>query len=175
MDSRRLSRIRRYSGAQFRVCIRFAYGAVTLYGPPFLNGSATQHICDSVRTPAHPPIGPTTPDWQRRWAITPARFRLIRVRSPLLTESLLLSIPRVTEMFQFTRFPLPPLCVQGGVPLHDEWWVSPFGHPRIKVWSATPRGLSQPPASFIGSRRQGIHRWPFVAWKLFLQRCSCSL
>ena len=70
-------------------------------------------------------------------------------------------------MFQFTRFPLPPLCVQGGVPLHDEWWVSPFGHPRIEVWSATPRGFSQPPTSFIGSRRQGIHRWPFVAWDSF--------
>jgi hypothetical protein len=45
------------------------------------------------------------------------------------------------------------------------WWVSPFGHPRIKAWEATPRGLSQPPTSFIGSRRQGIHRWLFVAWK----------
>ena len=44
-------------------------------------------------------------------------------------------------------------------------WVSPFGHPRIKAWEATPRGLSQPPTSFIGSRRQGIHRWLFVAWK----------
>jgi hypothetical protein len=45
------------------------------------------------------------------------------------------------------------------------WWVSPFGHPRINAWEATPRGLSQPPTSFIGSRRQGIHRWLFVAWK----------
>ena len=53
------------------------------------------------------------------------------------------------------------------------WWVSPFGHPRIKAWEATPRGLSQPPTSFIGSRRQGIHRWLFVAWKN--KRCSCSL
>ena len=31
------------------------------------------------------------------------RFRLIRFRSPLLTESLLLSFPRGTEMFQFPR------------------------------------------------------------------------
>ena len=43
--------------------------------------------------------------------------------------------------------------------------VSPFGHPRIEAWSAAPRGFSQPPTSFIGSRRQGIHRWLFVAWK----------
>ena len=31
-------------------------------------------------------------------------FRLVRVRSPLLTESLLLSLPRGNEMFQFPRF-----------------------------------------------------------------------
>ena len=29
---------------------------------------------------------------------------LVRVRSPLLTESLLMSFPPVTEMFQFTGF-----------------------------------------------------------------------
>ena len=109
-------------------------------------------------------MGPTTPTWQRRRAIPPGRFRLFRVRSPLLTESLLLSFPRGTEMFQFPRFPLPALCVQAGVTLHDECRVSPFGHPRIRGWSAPTRGLSQPPTSFIGSCRQGIHRWPFVAW-----------
>ena len=80
-------------------------------------------------------------------------------------------------MFQFTRFPLPVLCVQTGVPPHDGWWVSPFGHPRIGALSAAPRGLTQPDTSFIGSRRQGIHRWLFVAWKFhfILYRCSCSL
>ena len=68
-------------------------------------------------------------------------------------------------MFQFPRFPPPALCVQAGVTLHDECRVSPFRHPRINAWSAAPRGFSQPPTSFIGSRRQGIHRWLFVAWK----------
>ena len=77
---------------------------------------------------------------------------------------MLLSFPRVTEMFQFTQFPLPALCVQAGVTPHYECGVSPFGHPRIDGWSAPSRGLSQPPTSFIGSHRQGIHRWPFVAW-----------
>ena len=33
-----------------------------------------------------------------------ARFGLFRFRSPLLTESRLLSVPPVTEMFQFTGF-----------------------------------------------------------------------
>ena len=109
--------------------------------------------------------GPTTPYWQRHQAVTPVRFRLIPFRSPLLRESLLLSFPAGTEMFQFPAFPLPALCVQTGVTLHDECRVSPFGYPRIKAWSAAPRGFSQPPTSFIGSRRQGIHRWLFVAWK----------
>src|SRR5204862_2977507 len=86
-------------------------------------------------------------------------------RSPLLRESLLLSLPRGTEMFQFPRFPPPALCVQTGVTPHDGCWVSPFGHPRIEAWSAAPRGFSQPPTSFFGFRRQGIHRWLFVAWR----------
>jgi hypothetical protein len=47
--------------------------------------------------------------------LTPARFGLFPFRSPLLRESLLLSFPRGTEMFQFPRFPLPALCVQAGV------------------------------------------------------------
>ena len=95
----------------------------------------------------------------------PSRFGLLPFRSPLLRKSLLLSFPRVTEMFQFTRFPLPVLCVQTGVTPHDGCRVSPFGHPRINAWSTAPRGFSQSPTSFIGRRRQGIHRWLFVAWK----------
>ena len=111
------------------------------------------------------PLGPTTPYRQRHQAIAPARFRLFPFRSPLLRESLLLSSPRGTEMFQFPRFPLPALCVQAGVTPHDGCGVSPFGHPRIDAWSTAPRGFSQSPTSFFGFRRQGIHRWLFVAWR----------
>ena len=143
----------------------FVYGALTHYGATFQNASTTQQLGNSVEDLVLLLSGPATPRWQRHQALTPTRFRLIPFRSPLLRESLLLSFPRVTEMFQFTRFPLPALCVQAGVTLHDECRVSPFGHPRIEAWSAAPRGLSQPPTSFIGSRRQGIHRWLFVAWK----------
>lgn len=39
--------------------------------------------------------------------ITHTRFSLIRFRSPLLTESRLLSLPVGTEMFHFPTFPLP--------------------------------------------------------------------
>ena len=76
------------------------------------------------------------------------------------------SLPRGTEMFQFPRFPLLVLCVQTRVTPHDGCGVSPFGYPRIEARSAAPRGFSQPPTSFIGSRCQGIHRWLFIAWNL---------
>jgi hypothetical protein len=112
-----------------------------------------------------PDAAPTTPNRQRHQAMTPARFGLIPFRSPLLRESQLLSSPRGSEMFQFPRFPLPVLCVQTGVTPHDGCRVSPFGYPRIEAWSAAPRGFSQPPTSFFGFRRQGIHRWLFVAWR----------
>ena len=46
------------------------------------------------------------------------RFSLIRFRSPLLTESRLLSPPAGTEMFHFPAFPPHALCVQA--------WVAEF-------------------------------------------------
>ena len=86
------------------------------------------------------------------------RFSLLRVRSPLLTESLLFSLPAGTEMFHFPAFPPHTLCIQMRVTRHHACWVPPFGHPRITARLATPRGLSQPTTSFIGSWCQGIHR-----------------
>ena len=50
--------------------------------------------------------GPTTPHGQA------ARFGLFPVRSPLLRESLLISFPAGTEMFQFPAFALLTLCIQ---------------------------------------------------------------
>jgi hypothetical protein len=84
----------------------------------------------------------------------------------------LLSLPVGTEMFHFPTFPPHALCVQAWVTGHDSCRVSPFGNPRIKAWSAAPRGLSQPPTSFIGSWCQGIHRAPLLTWP---QRCSRPL
>src|SRR5437588_3637709 len=143
----------------------FAYRALTFCGATFQSASTRQQICNSVKGLAPLLSDPTTPGWQRRQALPPARFGLIPFRSPLLRESLLLSSPRGTEMFQFPRFPLPALCIQTGVTPDCGCRVSPFGHPRIEARSAAPRGLSQPPTSFFGIRRQGIHRWLFVAWR----------
>ena len=143
----------------------FVYGAVTHCGALFQNASTTHQLGNSVQVLVPLLSAPTTPNRQRHQALTPARFGLVPFRSPLLRESLSLSFPRGTEMFQFPRFPLSALCIQTGVTPHDGCRVSPFGHPRIEAWSAAPRGFSQPPASFFGFRRQGIHRWLFVAWR----------
>ena len=116
--------------------------------------------------------GPATPTTQRLPALTRDRFGLFRFRSPLLTESRLLSLPVGTEMFHFPTFPPHTLCVQVWVTGHDSCRVSPFGNPRIKAQSAAPRGLSQPLTSFFGSWCQGIHRAPLLTWP---QRCSRPL
>jgi hypothetical protein len=48
------------------------------------------------------PLWPDFPD--RSDNSTAKTYRLFRFRSPLLSESRLMSFPRATEMFQFTRF-----------------------------------------------------------------------
>ena len=65
---------------------------------------------------------------QRLLAITHVWFGLFRVRSPLLTESLLFSLPVGTEMFHFPTFPLPVLYIQTGVT-----GSSPAGFPHSEI------------------------------------------
>src|SRR3712207_2491521 len=120
---------------------------------------------------SHSPTGrqtgtsrPTTPLPQPLPGLTWKRFSLLRFRSPLLTESRLFSSPVGTEMFHFPTFPPHALCVQARVTPHDWCGVPPFGHPRINARLAAPRGLSQPPTSFIGSWCPGIHRVPLTTW-----------
>ena len=48
------------------------------------------------------PLWPYFPE--RSVRTTAKTHRLVRFRSPLLSESRLMSVPRATEMFQFTRF-----------------------------------------------------------------------
>ena len=102
-------------------------------------------------------MSPTTPHTQRPPTITRTRFSLLRFRSPLLTEYLLL---RVLRCFTSPRSPHHPIHVQMMVTRHNPGWVPPFGHPRINTRSPTPRGISQAATSFISSWCQGIHRMP---------------
>ena len=122
----------------------------------------------------HPAAGrrlkphPTTPYMQPLPGLTHIRFSLIQFRSPLLPESRLFSLPAGTEMFHFPAFPPHTLYIQMQVTAHDDCRVSPFGHPRITARLTTPRGLSRPPTSFIGSWCQGIHRAPLKTWPQML-------
>src|SRR5688500_6222043 len=102
-----------------------------------------------VNSPIH--TRPTTPQPQPLSGITRPRFSLFRFRSPLLTESLLFSLPAGTEMFHFPAFPPHTLYIQARVTPHNGCRVSPFGNPRITARLTAPRGLSQPPTSLIRS------------------------
>ena len=150
-DSHGISRAPCYLGTLQRVLRDFVYGAVTPCGTAFQTVSTIPRICNSLPAPVNRLEGPTTPIWQRHRAITPHRFGLLPLRSPLLRESLLLSFPQGTEMFQFPWLPLLALCVQTRVTGHDPSLVSQFGHPRINAYLSTSRGLSQTVTSFIGS------------------------
>ncbi len=171
-DSHGISRAPCYLGSHSGGAVVFVYRAVTFCGGPFAWPSTNAALCHSL--PGRQPQlnGPTTPRTQRLPAITRTRFSLIRFRSPLLAESRLFSLPVGNEMFHFPTFPPLTLCVQVRVTGHDSCRVSPFGNPRIKARLAAPRGLSQPPTSFIGSWCQGIHRAPLLTWP---QRCSRPL
>jgi hypothetical protein len=149
-DSQQIPGVHCYLGTAQRSPRTFVYGGLTLSARP----SQTLQLARRFLTPR--PHGsavknsPTTPNKQHLPAITPARFSLLRFRSPLLTESLLFSLPTGTEMFHFPAFPPHALYIQAWVTPHNWCQVTPFGHPRITARLATPRGLSQPPTSFIG-------------------------
>ena len=129
----------------------YTYGAITLYGATFQRTSTSSRVSYCAVGRQTHPCDPTTPHTQPLPGITCTWFGLIRFRSPLLSESLLFSLPVGTEMFHFPTFPPHTLYIQARVTGHDSSWVSPFGHPRITAWLPTPQGLSQAPTSFIGS------------------------
>ncbi|HCJ45336.1 MAG TPA: hypothetical protein DHV33_00230 [Candidatus Moranbacteria bacterium] len=59
-------------------------------------------------------------------------------------------------MFQFPGCATVPYVFRYGFSLKSER-VASIGNPRIKAWLTAPRGLSQPPTSFIACFSQGIH------------------
>ena len=101
-------------------------------------------------------------DYHPLWSAFPSRSakslaitnRLLRFRSPLLSESRLMYFPRATEMFQFTRFASHDYVF---IMRYPEGWVSPFRNLRIKANLPAPRSLSQAITSFVAYHCQGIH------------------
>ena len=105
---------------------------------------------------------PLWPDFPFRSSKSSAKeHRLFRFRSPLLSESRLMSFPRATEMFQFTRFASHTYEFSMRYP---EGWVSPFRNLRIKANLPAPRSLSQAITSFVAYHCQGIHHMLLFAW-----------
>ena len=79
--------------------------------PALLLATLVPPSCFRIR--GYHPLWPAFPD---RFANANANgCRLLRFRSPLLSESRLISVPPPTEMFQFSGFALPTLCIQMGV------------------------------------------------------------
>ncbi len=96
-DSNGISRVPPYSGTSLAM-FDFAYETVTRYGRTFQTVLLSTY--GSIIEALQPRMAEAT------------RFRLFRVRSPLLTESLLISIPSGTEMFHFPEFASKCLCIQ---------------------------------------------------------------
>ena len=104
----------------------------------------------AVGTPL--PASRSTPEQQR----APARYAA-RVWAPpvsLAATPGILSSPQGTEMFQFPQ--CPPPSSEGG-PADCPRGVAPFGYPWITRCQLVPRAFRGVAASFIGSRRLGIH------------------
>jgi len=124
----------------------FDYGALTLYGKPFQTSRLSADFVTLRRSSRTLLYDPITPIPQRLPPIAWYRFRLLPVRSPLLGESLLISVPLATEMFHFARL---PACNYEFIARSSRFQTggSPFGNPRIKARSQLPeayRSLLRP-------------------------------
>ena len=123
--------------------------------PALLVACLVPHLTLFIR--CYHPLWPAFPD--RSASVMVKLCRLFRFRSPLLSESRLMSFPRATEMFQFTRFASHTYVFSMRYPCG---WVSPFGNLRIKACLPAPRSLSQAITSFVACNRQGIHHMHLV-------------
>ena len=85
---------------------------------------------------------PLWPDFPDRSVSTTLTTGLFRFRSPLLAESLLMSFPPGTEMFQFPGFASTTYVFSCRYP---RGWVAPFGYPRIKACSRLPMAFRSVP------------------------------
>src|SRR3990172_6390027 len=105
VDSHGISRVPRYSGACPASQFAVIYRAVTVYGRSFqivrlANWLVTCRPCGLT--------GPTTPECMH------PGLGYVRVRSPLLAESLLFSLPAGTEMVHFPALPSWPYVFRPG-------------------------------------------------------------
>ena len=86
-----------------RRAMHFAYRAITVYGRPF-HADLLYMTFVTPRMNCNPSRQIPQPRTCNACRLTHIRFGLFRVRSPLLTESFLLSFPAGNKMFQFPAF-----------------------------------------------------------------------
>src|SRR3982750_2093676 len=102
VDSRGISRVPRYSGTRREPIVCRLPGCHRLW--PIVPDRSTSRMVSHL--PALRPDRPYNPDVQAH------RFGLFRVRSPLLAESLLFSVPAGTEMVHFPALSSHRLWIQ---------------------------------------------------------------
>jgi hypothetical protein len=86
-----------------------------------------------------PTTGPTTPGGQRRQPVTSTRFGLVPVRSPLLGESRLISVPPATEMFHFAGLPATGYVFTCRSRSFLTWWLPHSEIPGSQLARSSPR------------------------------------
>jgi hypothetical protein len=96
---------------------------------------------------------------------------LVRFRSPLLTESRLMSFPPATEMFQFAGFASLTYGFSQGYPFG---WVAPFGDPGINDRSHLPRAFRSVPRPSSPLSAKASTRCPSFALERHTQRQRSS-
>ncbi len=147
-DSHGVTRAPRYSGPPSSKPGSFRLQGYHLLWPAYPGRSAKILVSDLPTAPYRRPTEAYNTTATTHTGLTSLWFRLFPFRSPLLGESLLISVPAGTEMFHFPAWASLSLWIQkriGG--------IHRLGFP-IRTSSdhgllAAPRGLSQLATSFI--------------------------
>lgn len=124
-------------------------------------------IITHLRIRGYHPLWPDFPDRSAYLVMTTGLFRF---RSPLLAESLLMSFPPGTEMFQFPGFASRHYGFMSRYPKGVGFPIRTSTDQRLL---AAPRGFSQRATSFIASWCQGIHRMPFSCSRQHTRLAAC--
>ena len=158
-DSRRIPRAPRYSGAGSPAARDFAYGALTLCGPPFQGGSAVPAAGFAA--------GPTTP----APALTGPVWAPPRSLAATCGITFCFLFLRVLRCFSSPGWPPRSARMSGslqtGCPIRKSGDLRAF---------APPPGLSQLVASFLASESQGILHAPSSPFSFPFERgLACLL
>src|SRR5882672_2844411 len=106
------------------------------------------------------------------------RFGLFRVRSPLLTESILVLFLRLLRCFTSPRIARLILCIQTSATPYERCRVSPFGNLRIKACVPLPeayRSLLRPSSPDEAKASINCCNWFMQTLAFYSRRLSYPL